>query len=85
MFDGDTKKKVKLILKNQDIAFKRAPVGNIFERWIPGVCRHSEIRCTHGDEIYARRGRRRVCLICGRSLEGDLPLICFFTGEQHFH
>lgn len=47
-------------------------------------CEHQHIRCTHGDEINERGGRRRVCLDCGRSLEGDLPLYCYQTGKLHF-
>lgn len=46
-------------------------------------CRHDDVRCTHGDEINARRFRRRVCLACGRALEGPLPVICEWTGEIH--
>lgn len=64
-------------------AYILAPFGTWKERWIPRRCVHELIRCTHGDEIIFRRFRRRVCLICGRSLKGELPKICFFTGEPH--
>jgi len=64
-------------------AYDHGPSGSWRKRWIPGVCKHSEIRCTHGDEIIGRRWRRRVCMICGRSLEGPIPELCFFTGEPH--
>lgn len=61
------------------------PSGSWAQRWIPWVCKHAEIRCTHGDEIIARKMRRIVCMICGRSLEGPLPRLCFFTKEPHVH
>lgn len=76
-------KKVVFALERMDEAYKNSPTGTWFQRWIPGVCKHEKIRCTHADEIIGRRFRRRVCLVCGRSLKGDLPYMCFFTGEPH--
>lgn len=64
-------------------AFAHGPTGTWAQRWIPGVCDHELIRCTHGDEIIGRRFRRRVCMVCGRALKGELPEICFFTDEPH--
>lgn len=46
-------------------------------------CPHLNVRCTHGDEILWRGGRRRVCLDCGQSLDGPLPDPCSWTGEPH--
>lgn len=46
-------------------------------------CMHEHVRCTHGDEIIARNGRRRVCLGCGRALKGPLPEPCSVTGQPH--
>lgn len=66
----------------QDYAYG-GPYGSWAQRWIPGVCKHEHVRCTHGDEIIARRGRRRVCMDCGRALRGDLPRECAFTGRPH--
>lgn len=63
----------------------RPPSGTWKQRWIPKICKHDDIRCTHGDEIIARKYRRRVCRICGRSLKGPIPKICFFTNEPHGH
>ena len=37
----------------------------------------------HGDEINDRKGRRRACLDCGRSLEGELPDPCSASGKPH--
>jgi hypothetical protein len=59
------------------------PDGSFFERWIPGVCKHLKVRCTHGQETVKRKFHRRVCLTCGRSLDGPLPKMCFFTGKEH--
>lgn len=59
------------------------PIGTWAERWLPFVCKHELVRCTHGDEIIGRRMRRRVCMICGRALRGDLPNVCWFTGRPH--
>lgn len=68
----------------QDLAYKVAPVGSWAQRWVPFVCHHrGTIRCTHGDEIIHRRWRRRVCMVCGRSLKGPLPEVCFFTDRPH--
>lgn len=75
--------KVMHMLQQQDIAYKRAPLGNWKQRLIPRVCKHLMVRCTHGDEINTRNGRRQVCLICGRALKGPLPEMCFFTGKSH--
>lgn len=66
-----------------DEAYHRGPTGSWAQRWLPGVCRHEDVRCTHGDEIIGRRFRRRVCRVCGRSLDGPLPEVCFFTGTPH--
>lgn len=71
------------IIDSQYLAYKFAPFGTWVERWVPFVCKHDAIRCTHGDEIIGRRFRRRVCLLCGRSLKGPLPKECFFTGLNH--
>lgn len=46
-------------------------------------CHHEHTRCTHGDEIIARRYRRIVCLDCGRALAGPLPDVCYETGRPH--
>lgn len=81
--DRDTKKRIKFMLDQQDRAYLSGSYGNWFQRWIPGVCRHKHVRCTHGDEIIARKYRRRVCLCCGRSLKGPLPTMCYFTGTFH--
>lgn len=81
--DENEKSKVRFMLQQQDYAFKTCPTGSFWERWIRGMCKHSSIRCTHGDEIIGRNGKRRVCLVCGRGLKGDLPEFCFFTGEFH--
>lgn len=75
--------RARFMLARQDLAYKVAPVGSWRQRWVPGVCKHETVRCTHGDEIIHRRFRRRVCLVCGRSLRGPLPLMCFFTDEPH--
>lgn len=74
---------LRYMLNSQDLAYKVAPVGSWWERWVPFICRHEWVRCTHGDEIIGRRFRRRVCLVCGRALKGPLPAMCFFTGEGH--
>lgn len=75
--------KMRYMMIRQDIAYKICPIGSWFERWVPFVCKHYIVRCTHGDEIIGRRWRRRVCMNCGRSLKGPLPVVCFFTGEMH--
>jgi hypothetical protein len=46
-------------------------------------CPHLDVRCTHGDEIFARGGSRRICRSCGRALDGPLPEICSSTGRSH--
>lgn len=71
------------IMRRMDKLYKSPPTGNWFQRWIPGVCKHERIRCIHGDEIIARRYRRRFCLVCARSLKGPLPFLCSFTGRPH--
>jgi hypothetical protein len=58
--------------------------------WIPGVCKHQNTRCIHGDEGWARmnwRGvvRRQACLDCGRALNRGLPPICTVTQKLHPH
>lgn len=72
------------IMRLQDEAYD-GPTGSWAQRWMPGVCKHARIRCTHGDEINARNGKRRVCMVCGRSLPGPLPVRCFFSplGDVH--
>lgn len=75
--------KVHFMIHQMDEAYRKAPFGSWFQRWIPRVCKHTLVRCTHGDEIIGRKYRRRVCLMCGRSLKGPLPLMCYFTGEPH--
>ena len=70
-------------LAKQWAAYQCGPTGTWAQRWILGVCKHEAVRCTHGDEIIARRFRRRVCFACGRALRGPLPIICFFTDEPH--
>lgn len=74
---------VRYMLDRQNEAYRHAPCGTWAQRWIPGVCKHPETRCTHGDEIIHRRFRRQVCMVCGRSLDRDLPEMCFFTGKLH--
>ncbi len=71
------------MLHQQDIAYKHGPSGTWAQRWIPGVCKHPFIRCTHGDEIIHRGFKRRVCMICGRAIQGHIPRECFFTGRDH--
>lgn len=75
--------KLQYILQQQDYAYKNGSYGNWFQRWIPGVCKHKHVRCTHGDEIHSLGGRRRVCLCCGTALKGPIPAICYFTGTFH--
>lgn len=69
--------------KHRDEAHYLPPTGSFLDRWFPGWCDHLRVRCVHGDEVNDRGGRRRVCMICGRSLKGPLPRVCFFTGEEH--
>lgn len=78
----ELKKLLVFRLLRQDEA-ARGPTGSFWQRWIPGVCKHERVRCTHGDEIIHRRYRRRVCMVCGRALKGDIPKMCFFTGKPH--
>lgn len=59
------------------------PSGSWAQRWLPWVCKHATVRCTHGDEIIGRRFRRRVCMVCGRALRGPIPAMCWFTGGRH--
>lgn len=80
---ADKQRKLGLMLERQDEAYSQKSSGSWVERWVPGVCSHARVRCTHGDEIIGRRYRRRVCMVCGRSLEGPLPVECFFTGAPH--
>jgi hypothetical protein len=81
--DEDQTERILYHMDRIDEAYVYSPTGPWWKRWIPGVCKHEQVRCTHGDEIIGRRWRRRVCMICGRSLKGVLPEMCFFTGEQH--
>lgn len=68
--------------ERQDIAYA-GPSGSWAQRWLPFVCKHETVRCTHGEEIIGRRFRRRVCMVCGRALRGPLPAWCWFTGRSH--
>jgi hypothetical protein len=68
--------------ERQNLAYA-GPSGTWAQRWLPFVCRHATVRCTHGDEIIHRRWRRRVCMVCGRALRGPLPALCFFTEQLH--
>lgn len=79
----DWRDQVRDMLARQAVAYETGPSGSWAQRWLPGVCRHERVRCTHGDEIIGRRFRRRVCLVCGRALKGPLPVECFFTGDPH--
>lgn len=83
--DPDWREKARAIMALQDLAYKTGPWGTWAQIWIPRVCKHARVRCTHGDEIIHRRRRRRVCLDCGRSLKGPLPDRCFFSpaGKPH--
>lgn len=76
-------RRLRYMLDRQYEAYHCGHGGTWAQRWIPGVCKHPEVRCTHGDEILGRRGRRQVCTVCGRSLDRGLPVRCFFTGEDH--
>lgn len=80
--DGDARDRLETLMARQDLAHA-GPTGTRVQRWLPFVCRHESVRCAHGDEIVARRWRRRVCLVCGRALRGDLPTMCFFTEKPH--
>lgn len=86
---GDEEHKEQIILLQQIMALQDVayggPYGTWWQRLIPGVCKHKNIRCTHGDEIIARNWRRQVCLICGRALRGPLPVYCFFSPEGKAH
>jgi hypothetical protein len=85
--DDDQRAFMEFVIDQQDFAFERGPSGTWRDRWIPGVCQHEAVRCIHGDEIIGRmrRGvfRRQACLVCGRALDRDLPVLCFFTGQPH--
>ena len=74
---------LEFVRDRQNLAYRVGPSGTWAQRWIPGVCKHTSVRCTHGDEINGRGGRRRVCMVCGRALRGPLPVECFFTGKAH--
>jgi len=41
--------------------------------WQLNRCPHLHVRGVYGDEINDRDGRRRLCLDCGRALDGPLP------------
>lgn len=83
MNEENFQNRLKFFLDKVDKAYHSRLLGSWFEIWIPGVCKHEVIRCTHGDEIIARRYRRIACLKCGRSLKGPLPDVCFFTERLH--
>lgn len=70
-------------LLDRQTAAQRYPTGTWAQRWLPGVCKHDDVRCTHGDEIIARGFRRRLCMTCGRALRGPMPSTCWFTGALH--
>lgn len=53
--------------------------------WLAWRCRHGNVRCIHGDEIIFRGWKRVLCLDCGRALPGDLPLVCWYSGDVHWH
>ncbi len=59
------------------------PHGTWAQRWLPWVCKHDEIRCVHGDEIIHRGFKRVACLVCGRSLDRNLPDVCWFSRTLH--
>lgn len=63
------------------------PIGTWKQRWLPTWtrwgCKHDLVRCIHGDEIIARRFRRRLCMVCGRALTGALPPVCWYTNRLH--
>lgn len=46
-------------------------------------CPHDRVRCVHGDEIIRADWRRVACLDCGKYLKGELPIVCYFTGQVH--
>lgn len=73
---------IRHVIERQKLAYA-GPSGTWAQRWIPFVCKHAEVRCTHGDEIIRRGFRRRVCVVCGRALKGPLPDWCFFTERPH--
>lgn len=70
-------------LLDRQTAGHRYPTGTWAQRWIPGVCKHDDVRCIHGDEIIARGFRRRLCMTCGRALRGLMPSTCWYTGTLH--
>lgn len=80
---SDTRAQAAFLAHRQDEAYRRAPYGSWAQRWLPGVCKHRMVRCTHGDEIIHRGFRRRACMVCGRSLPGPLPALCYFAGAPH--
>lgn len=48
------------------------------------LCKHTRLRCVHGDEIIARGFARAACLDCGRSRRREpLPAVCSVTGRLH--
>ncbi len=69
------------VVRRQNIAFG-GPAGTWAQRWLPWVCKHLVVRCTHGDERL-HRGRARACMVCGRCLPGALPAVCYFTDRLH--
>lgn len=80
----DWRERAQQIVALQD-AGQDYPTGTWAQRWLPRVCKHERVRCIHGDEIIARRFRRRLCMVCGRALKGPLPERCFYspTNEPH--
>lgn len=82
--EPDWRVQARAIMALQDEAYS-GPTGTWAQRWLPRVCKHLRVRCTHGDEIIARRWRRRVCMVCGRSLQGPLPRVCFFSPSGATH
>jgi hypothetical protein len=70
-------------IERQNVAYS-GPSGTWAQRWLPRVCKHPKVRCTHGDEIISRGFRRRVCMVCGRALKGSLSDWCFFAEQPHY-
>lgn len=70
---------IQRMLKQQDIAFGPGS-GTLLQKLIPGVCKHKEVRCCHGDERFVALTR---CLVCRRRNVGSWPIVCFFTGLPH--
>ncbi len=83
MSDDDWKAVAQRHWDRQTVAYYSGPSGTWAQRWLPRVCKHETVRCTHGDEIIGRNFRRRVCMVCGRALKGLLPEWCYFADAPH--